>query len=424
MDQQTILIDQNDWQRTPAKVQQLINFLVSEVNRVNSSFSSELKRRLATYQHAQLPRQEKQVVMISPNLTARQYKYARAITKLGWEVILISEVEPSVNNRNNFSQIIQSQDPVQTLELALKFRPSAYHLFTSWKFELPAFLIASGLKPVVFDDYDVMSGCVIEDRPDNYPSDEMLLMERFCLENATALSLRDARIAVAKRRANLKPNKLALCLDGACTEEEARKLRQPKLTDGIHAVYVGNLCDPTSTRPRNFHFELARVLSNSSIHYHIYPSYMDDYHKYKAVMNQLAPRYSRPDLIHIHETLPADQLIPEISKYHFGIDVISTSVDRTPDDHPFYNFDNTDYGVDNKLFDYISAGLFTFSHNSKTCKRILERYKLGLQVKSFDEIAQEAHRRYREPFPEIPEVLTTDYWARRLVKMYGELLSE
>ena len=194
-----------------------------------------------------------------------------------------------------------------------------------------------------------------------------------------------------------------------------------KKTDGIHAVYIGNMYEPTSFRPRNFHFELAKALANSGIHYHIYPSNMDLYKSYRPIIEEFVIDNCPYGFVHLHPTVPVDGIVKEISQYHFGIDVLTRSVDRVPGDHEFYSMETTEYGIDNKIFDYISSGLYTFVSNARWCRRVLERYGLGMRVRSFEEIVHRIRIHNGDAFPRIPEVLTTHFWSKRLIDLYDKI---
>ena len=198
-------------------------------------------------------------------------------------------------------------------------------------------------------------------------------------------------------------------------------MRLPKRKDGIHAVYVGNMYYPDSVRPRNFHLKLAKELSNAGIHYHMYPSNPSLYKAYSEVLDNFVFQHCRQGFVHLHATVPVDQLVPEISQYHYGIDILTTEVDRIPGDHEFYTLDTTEFCIDNKLFDYVSAGLYVFLCKARWCQRAIERYGLGRRIRSFADIVSEAKRQYPPTLPPIPEIITTEYWTRRLMSFYDEL---
>ncbi len=414
-------ISRQDWDQTPEPVRELLNQIVTHVKHQQSTAGPTLDRILKVREYMLRPRTSGQVMMLTAGVTARLYKHASSLKNLGWDVILICLDSSLGDDLSCFSQTIHCKNMQEVLDRSLEYTPQVYHIFTSWQFELPAFLIASGLHPVVFDNYDVLNGCIEEERPDGGPSERMLSLERYCAEHADALSLRDGRFLMSKRKVGIKPRKVALCLDGASSQMESAAFRLPKRMDGIHAVFVGNMHEPTSPRPRNFHFELARVLSNAGIHYHIYPSYIHSYNKYKPLLDDFVARYCRAGLVHLHKTLPTNQIIREISQYHFGIDIVTTSVNRVPGDHEFYGLETTEYAIDNKIFDYISAGLFTFVLKARWCQRIVERYNLGVRVTSFEDIVAQAKKRYLDPVPSIPKVLTTQFWAERLARLYNEI---
>jgi len=210
-------------------------------------------------------------------------------------------------------------------------------------------------------------------------------------------------------------------MDGACTEAEALVVRQPKRTDGIHVVYVGNMDDPTSSRQRNFHLELARVLAESQIHYHMYPSSVQLKREYDEPVQRLCEDPEVGQYVHLHYPVPGEKVVEERSQYHFGLHMLSTEVDRVPGNHPFYSQEMRHYSSANKIFDYVSAGLFTFVHVGRWTRKLVERYGFGERVLSFDDLVDKARERYTQRVPEIQKVLTTEHATERLVELYASL---
>lgn len=418
---QHITLSQDDWDKTPEAVRATLNNLVNLLNQKKDDSELLSERLIKVQEHMLKPRKHMQVMIISPSVTFRQHKYALELRKLGWEVILACTDNSKCSDLSFYNKIFVCKNNDEYLNACLSFSPQIYHIFTSWEFEIPAFLLNSGIKPVVFDSYDVINGCVKTDAP-NVPY-RKLDLERYCLESSDAVSMRDGRIGVAKRRSGLKPRNMALCIDGACTEAEALAIRKSKRLDGIHVVYVGNMVNIDCTTNRSYHFELAKVLSNAKIHYHIYPSFELLYNSYKPIMDAYIAQHGTKGYVHMHKPIPANEIISEISQYHFGMDIITTSINRESDDHPLYSLEMSEYTLDNKIFDYISAGLFTFTYDAKWVNSVIERNSLGFKVRSLDEVAEKAIEFANHKFPQIPDRVTTNYWAKNLVKLYKKISS-
>jgi len=416
-----IHISSGEWSKTPETVRELVKALISIADTPSRFVDQQLDCMLKVQKEMGRERIPKQVAIVTGKLFGRLYKHAVCLKELGWDVLLISS-DSGINDSNRvFSKIMVCKDLDKILETCLSVSPQIYHIFTNWEFELPAYLIASGIRPVVYDNYDALNGCIVGRRIDDYPSEKMLALERYSVENADAVTSRDGRMLVSKRKAGLRPKRVAMCLDGSLTQIQADSIRMAKRTDGIHAVYIGNMYEPTSSQPRNFHFQLSRTLANSGIHYHMYPSNMDLYNSYRPLMERFAFENCPNGFVHLHPPVPVNHIVREISQYHFGIDVLTKSVDRVPGDHEFYSMETTEYGIDNKIFDYISAGLYTFVSNARWCRRILERYGLGIRVRSFEEIIHGINAYNYNAFPRIPEVLTTHFWSQRLLDLYDKI---
>lgn len=419
-DSSVVQISHEEWAATPVAVQSLALKLVAVVQEQTGVAlqTLNLDRLLRVYEHSLKPRTPRQVVMISNDPIPRGYKYANSLRRLGWEVILISQEAPKVKNQSCFSKIFICSSQGEILNKCLEFSPQVYHYFTGWEFERPAFLIAAGLSPILFDDYDVVNGCLIENPP--YPPPATFLQERYCLEHAQALTVRDGRLRAAKR-GGVRVRSVHLCLDGAMSQAQALLERSPKRTDGLHAVYIGHLTIAETPAPRNFHLELARVLAKAGIHYHVYPWDYGKFDEYRQAADQYLSKYNGREYFHLHPFVAADELIREISQYHFGIDILTTTINRTPDDSPVYKLEMTRSVIDNKIFDYMSAGLYTYHYDGRWMRRVIERYGLGNKVSSLEDLAAQAKQRGAAPLPPIPAVLTTDYWAQRLIRTYESL---
>ena len=88
----------------------------------------------------------------------------------------------------------------------------------------------------------------------------------------------------------------------------------------------------------------------------------------------------------VPEPLPYPNLILELSKYDVGVDLLSINGGRQADGIDFYSRQCSNYACNNKLFDYIDAGLQIITHKSEFNQSILSKTEGIHFIESFDEI--------------------------------------
>ena len=136
-------------------------------------------------------------------------------------------------------------------------------------------------------------------------------------------------------------------------------------------------------------------------------------------MGKFVVTYGNPNFVHIHDTVPPDKLIDELSKYHYGIIISTKNVDYY-DDHSTYYQHVSDYITANKIFDYMDAGLFIFTQNGRLIRSLVERHRNGKVVRCLEDIVR--HCKYASfTAPTIPKSYRLLANIRRLTKFYMSL---
>lgn len=357
------------------------------------------------------PRQRDEVVFIADTLTTRQIKLAYALRHIGWTVHLLYRNKPGFDTAEYFNTARPFADEWDALRLAATESPAAFHVFSCWNFRVAATLIQYKPGPVVFDDYDVLTGMVKDELLDSqYPGQAPL--ERYCLTHADGLCCRGLHTQYLKQTIGLRLPKRLLFPDYCW----GRFAERPKLTDGIHIAYVGSLeLDPAS--PMGFQYELAALLARQKIHFHIFPSIGRQCEELRRLMAQALP--GEAAYIHIHDTLSPTQLIEQLSHYHYGLIISSTKVDYH-DDHSTYTGPMHKYVTANKVFDYMDARLFILAQEGCWLRHLLGRYGHGAIVRSLQDIITHCSLR---PATEttLPKSLEVSAHARQLAGFYLSL---
>ena len=96
-------INKEDWEITPPSIRALVKSLLPHVKPRIPVLADTLVR---VHEHMKGPRNPRQIVIVAPKNTPRPFKYGRALTRLGYEVIFIGREVLSVNPEGMFSKVI------------------------------------------------------------------------------------------------------------------------------------------------------------------------------------------------------------------------------------------------------------------------------------------------------------------------------
>ncbi len=360
------------------------------------------------------PRENDHVVFVCDRIHVRVIKMAYSLKEIGWKITLLYKENYSFDVSEYFFQIKQFKNPQDALYLATKFKPIAYHIFSNYNFETAFIFIKFKPGKIIFDNYDLLTGMVKERVAKQYK--KQIVKEEFCYLNANGLCCRDLRVQYLTSKLGYKlPDKILF--SEYCWPID-KFMRNSKLIDGIHVVYVGSIAiDPSSIEA--YQYELGFLLSANKIHLHIYPSHQ---HIIKEMEIQMK-RFVKPDLIekyiHIHSTISPLNMTQEISKYHYGLLISTNKVDFVDDGETYFHHMG-DYLLPSKLFDYLEAGLFTLSQNARFIRFVLERYGNGKVVGSLEEIAEQCKHEPPNKIS-IPKSLELGSNIQRLTKFYSNL---
>jgi len=325
-----------------------------------------------------------QVVFVADIPDSRVIKLAYGLKQLGWNVTLLHGQDPGYNLEKYFAKVQQYKNTQEALNLIASYKPLLYHVFASWNYFIPAMLINQKLGKIVFDNYDVMAGMVKEDfLKKHYPKN--LELERFCLENADGLCCRSLEMQYAKRHLGYQyKGKRIFLLDCCWSSGTTVNLHSvSKMNDALHLAYCGNISTQKNA-PFNYHYEVSVLLSKNHIHYHIYPSMIGKSQILKSnILKYVIEQGGDPSYIHIHEMIPPDELITELSAYHYGLHLMWPTGDLGK--FPYY-LRGFDYGTTNKIFDYIDAGLPVLIHKGKIQRFLVLRYGNGKVVENLSDL--------------------------------------
>ncbi len=317
--------------------------------------------------------------LIATELRPRHLKISKAIDRRNYEVIFHLLADDNIVDLcgNEAIHFISVDDLLENIKSHGK---AINHYLGVWNNDFAIQLIQNSQYPFVYETYDQFYGCCNPEHPD-YPTIIERKKEVFCFQKADFVTYRDYRFThLNSELIRNKPN-ATLLLDGCLTNESYGKLKQLN-TNNIKFVYCGNIPEPESKTSRNYHLELANRVAKYGAEYHVYPLH-------KKVVTQYRERQSllrNQNNFFIHEPLPYPNLILELSKYDVGVDFLSINGGRQPDGIDFYSRQCSNYACNNKLFDYIDAGLQIITHKTEFNKSIFSKTEGIHFIENFDEI--------------------------------------
>lgn len=351
--------------------------------------------------------------LITTELRPRHFKISKALNRELFDVVF--HLHPNDNIVDVCgTRVMNFRSPQELIGNCKHDNKAINHYLGVWNNDFAIHLLANSEHPLVYETYDQLHGCCNPSHID-YPSLAERQKELLCFQEADFVTYRDFRFTcLASELIKDRPNS-ALLLDGCLTGKSYGKFKKINLSN-IKFVYCGNLPEPDSKSSRNYHLEFANRVAEHGAEYHVYPLH-------KKVLNQYREVHGNLEYLNnffIHEPLPYPNLILELTKYDVGVDLLSINGDREHDTGDFYSIECSNYASNNKLFDYIDAGLQVITHNSAFNKEILKNTDGIHFIQSFDQILNKLSS--TSPRAVIPNEFKLSHTSRILEEIYSSLL--
>lgn len=354
----------------------------------------ELRRRaVRRMARARAPQPEQRmVVLVTERIGSRVCKIGFGLKSIGWRVVLLYRDGILAAPERCFDEMVQYSSPADALLSATRFAPIAYHVFSTWNFDLAALFIKHKPGKIVFDDYDVLGGTLLQHFADTYR--RQIDKERFCLENSDGLCCRDLETQSVKR-AGYRFRGARILFPDYCWGHASLLPVAHDLSLDFHIVNCGNI--PVSTEHEMLLHEkeltaVARKLvalgvRAPRIHFHMYPSgsIWRNAAGSAAAKNGIEGTELR---FHLHEWVPPDELSSRLAQYDAGLYTSMLCMDP-----PTYNDFKVAYTSGNKVFDYLDAGLPVMISGSKFMEYLMRRARVDIRIEA--QLTVEA-RRYVE----------------------------
>jgi putative sugar O-methyltransferase len=260
------------------------------------------------------------VLFVTPLLRAREIKMAAGLRKAGWTVVLLYSQNTPFNAANRFDAVIRAHSDAEMHKIARQLRPALCHVFSGAVDDVVLQFCRDKPSPVVIDMNDVFSPSLF-----NY-CEERFEPTKECLALADGLCARDLQANYTRwLDGNTLPSEKILFPE-YCWNLTPDVTGLKKDDGEVRVVSIGTFCLEKQGLYDSGYLKLARLLTAQKIHLHIYPhwfyrtaetssfnwSLRDDFSDFFDLQNETS-------YLHIHESLPLDELAAELQQYDFGI---------------------------------------------------------------------------------------------------------
>lgn len=351
---------------------------------------------------------------------SRCHKLAYALKLCNYKVILlhsdqgVSHFDEKI--KSLFDGILTYNSPEDALNKVIHYRPIVYHILCNWNYDIAKFFIQVKPGVVVVDTFDVLGGFIRPQILRRYFLQER--NERFCFENADGICCRDLRTQYLKQKLGYRLSPRLFWPD-YCWPDGFTKSRSKRRGEK-HVAYVGNIeVNPSS--PVAYQYDLARLLAQAGINFHIYPAVPSHAPELRNEMRNLVSS-DLMKYVHIHDTLSFLDLCGELSTFHAGI-LISTKNVNYGNDHGAYFEFTSDYFLSAKIFDYHEAGLLCLTQKMRLASHMFPKNGAVREVQSLEEIVETVSNMENRKI-EVEPRLRLDYHAHRLSEFYLRLYNQ
>lgn len=264
----------------------------------------------------------KSVLFVTPLLRAREIKMSAALRSIGWKVVLIYLQTTPFRPEDHFDVAIRAEDDATAHAYAKVLWPRICHVFSGAVDELVLRFCRDKPGRVVIDMNDIFAPSLFDYCHERFEP------TRECLQQATALCARDLQAKRAERLDGFElPPFVVLFPEYSWRDGPRAPGAAPKLTpDEVHVVSVGTFCLETHGMFDSCYLKLAEILAEQRIHLHIYPHWFyrnDQGSSFNwDLRKDFADFFSlqeRTPYVHVHESLPLDELARVLPQYDFGI---------------------------------------------------------------------------------------------------------
>lgn len=372
-----------------------IHTLIEETNvidKFNDSSKYEIKEFIENFNY--LKKNFKTILFIAgQKCFPMMLRLAELMRNKGYKTFLINMEPLNENDLNDlkhcFDYALQNCLFFPVLKKILKqIDPNYFHI-QCWmlSYHLGRFIIENKKNAKVICDFYDVTGMYSEKKflkiiYDDFNVDQDLENEKFIFENADGIIHRYKQEIFLDY--SKKYNSTKNILEFQQYPTEILKLSKNITTNKFKFVFCGTLIPPNDSKH-------PKELFNASGLYEAFDSVLKNNHELniylpingnsefnKWIFDLRDSNYT--ENLKIHNSLPLDSLIIEISKYDFGINIQKIDMKKTKISHFSYKG-----AMGTKNYTYLEAGLPILVNNEYSyCKELVEKNNIGIAVKSED----------------------------------------
>lgn len=321
------------------------------------------------------------IVLVTSQLRQREIKMAYAMVSLGWSVNLIYYDSTPFRPEGYFSSVKKVKSASEAHYYAQGLAPDLVHVFSGAIDEYILLFCQKKIAPVVIDLNDVFTPALMDYCPERFaPTKEALaLADGYCA--------RDLQVKYAERSDNCKlPPKVILFPEFCWNKAPASSQGVKETQQEIHIVSVGTISLETHGMYDCCYLQLVQKILNLEIHFHMYPPWC--YRKDHLTPNVnfekdygafLTLAHTNP-FLHIHDSLPAEELFSELKRYDFGI--VSGGSRELGQRFSHFRPSYVSSCYSGRISDYLDAGLPVLINEEVEFNYwLLKRYGIGVDLK-------------------------------------------
>ena len=336
---------------------------------------------------------EKTIIFISGKPFPMLSRQALAMKCRGYKTFLISMNQINLNDylliKDSFDQTIQNILFFPALKKILNsISPDFYHVQCwMWKYSLGKFVINNKRKSKVICDFYDVTGIYAEKKDLKIVFDEEIVeqdleCEKFIFKNADGIIHRYKQKVFLdySKRYNRKQNILEFQQYPLSSKNIVKK---KKGNSRVRLVYCGTLIPPNDPNHPKELFPPAGmadafnilILKNFEINIYLPINGCKNFNNW---IFDLKKKF--PENLYIHETLPIDELIKQISVYDYGINfyILNKKETKVSD----FTFNG---GMGTKYFTLLEAGLpIIVNSEMKYINELVKKNKIGISLNSKD----------------------------------------
>ncbi len=323
--------------------------------------------------------QPKSVLFVTSQLRQREIKMASALKSQGWLLGLIYYNSTPFKPEGYFDYIYEVKSAEEAHEHASQLAPRLVHVFSGAIDDYVMLFCRDKIAPVVIDLNDVFTPALMDYCPERYaPTREALaLADGFCG--------RDLQVKAAEKIDHCQLPPHLLLYPEYCWNNTPRANNAED--DEIHIVSVGTISLETYGMYDCCYLELATQITAQNIHLHLYPPwcYRKDHAEVANVSferdyAQFLELERMTSYLHIHDSLPVEELAKELPQYDFGI--ISGGCEAFGQRYSHFKPTYVEKCYSGRIADYLDAHLPVLINDEVAFDyKLLKRYGVCVDLK-------------------------------------------